>query len=72
MRAAAQEQMAVHLMEIPISFVAINIISSTTELVGVAAVSHSLKPGSVVGKSSHHEIVDSKEPVLPLSSLYEI
>lgn len=39
---------------------------------GVTAVSHSSKPGSVAGKSSHHEAADSLEPVLPLSSLYEI
>lgn len=58
-------------MEIPSSNIAINIIFNTTELAGVVALSHSLKTGSVIGKSSHHETVDSSESVLPLSSLYE-
>ena len=39
-----------------------NIIPSTTELVGVTAVSHSLRPDSTVVKSSHHEVVDTTEP----------
>lgn len=56
-------------MKIPSSNIAINI--NTTELAGVVALSHSLKHDSVVGKSSHHETVDSSEPVLPLSFLYE-
>lgn len=41
---------------------AFNVISSTSELVGVTAVSRSLRPGSTVGKSSHHEVVDTTEP----------
>lgn len=39
-----------------------NIIAGTTELVGVTAVSHSLRPGSTVRKSSHHEAADTTEP----------
>jgi len=54
-------------MEIPSSLDPVfNVIPSTTELVDVTAVSHSLRPGSAVGKSYHHEAVDTAEPVLSL------